>query len=240
MSATDHPTASIAEPTPAELVRSALVAARSLTLNTEVHRVDLVGLHSLEGTGRLLLTVPAGSHVGAEVARAPGGDLAASLEFTDIAPVPVPDRVRARVRLGGWLSFDRQGASAEGLCFETVTAELEHEGRWFELEVDELAAVEPDPLAATEAELLTHLAGAHGDAVELLAQLVDRRLLLGVTRVDPLRLDRYGVVLRLRRQGGYRDVRLPFSTPPQNPAHAVLQLRTLLARAKACPRRSRR
>jgi hypothetical protein len=61
----------------------------------------------------------------------------------------------------------------------------------------ELAAAEPDPLAATEAELLTHLAGAHGDAVGLLAQLVDRRFLLGVTRVDPLRLDRYGVVLRL-------------------------------------------
>ncbi|GAA4612506.1 DUF2470 domain-containing protein [Actinoallomurus liliacearum] len=240
MSATDHPTAPIAEPTPAELVRSVLVAARSLTLNTDVHRVDLVGLHSPEGAGRLLLTVPAGSHVGAEVAWAPGGDLAASLEFTDVAPVPVPDRVRARVLLGGWLSFDRQGASAEDLSFETVTAELQHEGRWFELEVDELAAVEPDPLAATEAELLTHLAGAHGDAVELLAQLVDRRILLGVTRVDPLRLDRYGVVLRLRRQSGYHDVRLPFATPPRNPAHAVLQMRALLARAKACPRRSRR
>ncbi|MEV5747116.1 hypothetical protein AB0L00_04790 [Actinoallomurus sp. NPDC052308] len=185
MSATDHSAAPIAEPTPAELVRSVLVAARSLTLNTEVHRVDLVGLHSPAGAGRLLLTVPAGSHVGAEVARAPGGDLAASLEFTDVAPVPLPDRVRARVLLGGWLSFDQQSASAEDLCFETVTAELQHEGRWFELEVDELAAVEPDPLAATEAELLTHLAGAHGDAVELLAQLVDPRLLLGVTRVDP-------------------------------------------------------
>ncbi|GAA4622713.1 DUF2470 domain-containing protein [Actinoallomurus vinaceus] len=240
MSATVHPAAPIAEPTPAELVRSVLVAARSLTLSTEGHRVDLVGLHALERPGRLLLTVPADSHVGAEVAWAPGGDLAASLQFTDVAPVSVPDRVRARVLLGGRLSFDRQGASAEALCFETVTAELQHDGRRFQLEVDELAAVEPDPLAATEAELLTHLAGAHGDAVELLVQLVDRRFLLGVTRVDPLRLDRYGVVLRLRRAGGHHDVRLPFSTPLRNPAHAVLQMRALLAQAKACPRRSRR
>ncbi|GLY77635.1 DUF2470 domain-containing protein [Actinoallomurus iriomotensis] len=240
MSATDHPTAPVAEPTPAELVRSVLAAARSLTLTTEAHRVDLVGLHSLEAPGRLLLNVPAGSHVGAEVARAPGGDLAASLEFIDVAPVSVPDRIRARVLLGGWLSVDGQRANAEALCFETVTAELGHDGRRFELEVDELTAAEPDPLAATEAELLTHLAGAHGDAVELLAQLVDHRSLLGVTRVDPLRVDRYGIVLRLSRASGYHDVRLPFPVPLRNPAHGVLQMRALLTRAKACPRRSRR
>ncbi|MFB9834974.1 DUF2470 domain-containing protein [Actinoallomurus acaciae] len=240
MSATDHTAAPVAEPTPAELIRSVLAASRSLTLTTEMHRVDLVGLHSLETPGRLLLNVPAGSHVGAEVARAPGGDLAASLEFTDIAPVSVPGRVRARVLLGGWLGFDRQGASEEALCFETVTAELQYDGGRFEMEVDELAAAEPDPLAATEAELLIHLADAHGDAVELLAQLVDRRSLLGVTRVDPLRLDRYGVVLRLCRANGHRDVRLPFPTPLRNPAQGVLQIRALLTQAKACARRSRR
>jgi hypothetical protein len=240
MSTTDRPAALVAEPTPAELVRSVLAAARSLTLTTAVHRVDLVGLHSLETPGRLLLNVPAGSHVGAEVTRAPGGDLAASLEFTDVAPVSVPDRIRARVLLGGRLGFDRQGAGAEALRFETATAELRHGGRCFELTVGELAAAEPDPLAATEAELLIHLADAHGDAVELLARLVDPRLLFGVTRVDPLRLDRYGVVLRLRRTGGHRDVRLPFPATPRNPAHAVLQMRALLARAKSCARRSRR
>jgi|SRR3569833_345879 uncharacterized protein DUF2470 len=240
MSATDHTAAPSTEPTPAEMVRSVLAASRSLTLTTHGHRVDLVGLHSLETPGRLLLTVPADSHVSAEVAWAPGGDLAASLEFTDVAPVSVPDRIRARVVLGGWLSFDRRGASAEALCFETASAELEHAGHAFDLEIDELAEAEPDPLAATEAELLTHLAGAHSDAVELLAQLVDHRLLLGVTRVDPLRLDRYGIVLRLSRPGRHHDVRLPFPAPLRNPAHGVLELRALLAQARSCPRRSRR
>lgn len=244
MSATDRPAPPTAEPSPvepspAELVRSVLAAARSLTLTTEGHRVDLVGLHSLESSGRLLLTVPADSHVGVEVAWSPDGDLAATLEFTDVAPVAVPDRVRARVLLGGWLSFDREGASAEALCFETATARLEHDGHQYDLEADELADAEPDPLAATEAELLTHLAGSHGDAVALLAQLVERRLLLGVTSVDPLRLDRYGVVLRLRRTRGHRDVRLPFPTPLRNPAHGVVELRALLSQARACPRRSR-
>ena len=105
------------------------------------------------------------------------------------------------------------------------------------VDLDDLVRAEPDPLAETEAEMLTHLAGAHGDTVELLAQLVDVRLLQGVTRVDPLRLDRYGIVLRLRRTGGRRDVRLPFPVRPRNPAHAVVQIQALLARARACPRR---
>jgi hypothetical protein len=209
-------------------------------LTTKRHRADLTGLDGLDTPDRLLLTVPGDSDLGAAVAWAPGGDLAASLGFTDIAPVAVPDRVRARVLLGGRLSLDHQGASGMVLCFTTVTAELEHGGQRFALGMDELAAAEPDPLAATEAELLMHLADAHGNAVELMAQLVDHRSRLGVTRVDPLRLDRYGIVLRLRRAHGYHDVRLPFSTPPQNPAHAILQMRALLAQAKACPRRSRR
>jgi hypothetical protein len=56
--------------------------------------------------------------------------------------------------------------------------------------------------------------------------------------VDPLRLDRYGIVLRLQRAGGRRDVRLPFPARLRNPVHAVVQIQTLLARARTCPRRN--
>ena len=176
-----------------------LAAARSLTLTTEGHRVELVGLHSLEASDRLLLNVPADSHLAAEIAATAEGDLPATVEFTDVAPVAVPDRVRARVLLGGWLSAAGDGSVPGALCFATAEAELEYEGRTVEVDPDDLARAEPDPLAATEAEILTHLADAHNDAVELLAQLVPVRLLTGVTRVDPLRLDRYGIVLRLQR-----------------------------------------
>jgi hypothetical protein len=236
MSAIDpHPEVP-AEPTAAEVVRSVLAAAKSLTLTTEGHRVELVGLHSVEAPGRLLLNVPAESHLGDEVARAPGGDVAATVAFTDVAPVAVPDRVRAKVVLGGWLGpvTDQPGTA---LCFETALVELEQGGRTVDVELDDLTRAEPDPLAETEAEMLTHLAGAHGDTVELLSQLVDVRLLQGVTRVDPMRLDRYGIVLRLQRAGGSRDVRLPFPARLRNPAHAVVQIQTLLARARTCPRR---
>jgi len=226
------------EPTAAEMVSSVLAAARSLTLTTDAHRVELVGLHSLEAPGRLLLNVPVETHLGAEVAAAPYGDVTATIELTDVAPVSVPDRVRARVLLGGWLALAGSGGRTDSvaLSFEPATVELEHAGRTVDVDPDELAAAEPDPLAATEAEILTHLAGAHGDAVELLAQLVDTRLLTGVTRVDPVRLDRYGIVLRLQRAGGAHDVRLAFASPLRNPAHGVVQLRTLLARARTCPR----
>jgi hypothetical protein len=232
------------EPSAAELVRSVLAAARSLTLTTEAHRIELVGLHSLEAPGRLLLNVPAETHLAGELAAAPCGDVTATVELTDVAPVAVPDRVRSRVMLGGWLAPAGDGAADQNgmtpLTFESATAELEHAGRWTDVDPDELARAEPDPLAETEAEILTHLAGAHGDAVELLAQLVEPRLLTGVTRVDPLRLDRYGIVLRLQRAAGTHDVRLAFPAPLRNPAHGVVQLRTLLARARTCPRRRSR
>jgi hypothetical protein len=59
------------EPSAAELVRSVLAAARSLTLTTEAHRVELVGMHSLEAPGRLLLNVPAETHLAARSPRPP-------------------------------------------------------------------------------------------------------------------------------------------------------------------------
>src|SRR3569833_706945 len=100
------------EPTAAEMVSSVLAAARSLTLTTDAHRVELVGLHSLEAPGRLLLNVPVETHLGAEVAAAPYGDVTATLELADVAPVSVPDRVRARVLLGGWLALAGSGGAS--------------------------------------------------------------------------------------------------------------------------------
>jgi hypothetical protein len=232
------------EPSAAEVVRSVLAAARSLTLTTAAHRVELVGLHSLEAPGRLLLNLPAETHLGGELAQAAYGDVTAKIEFTDVSPVAVPDRIRSRVVLGGRLALAGDGTASQNgmtaLSFASATAELEQAGRWVEVGLAELALAEPDPLAETEAEILTHLAGAHGAAVELLAQLVDARLLNGVTRVDPLRLDRYGIVLRLQRAAGTHDVRLAFASPLRNPAHGVVQLRMLLARARTCPRRRTR
>jgi hypothetical protein len=223
------------EPTAAELVRSVIAAARSLTLTTEGHRAELVGSHTVEAPGHLLIDVPADSHLAMEVAYAPGGALETMIEFTDVAPVSVPDRVRVRVSLSGCLRLASgpPGTASVALRFDPDGITLEEGGRSRDVGLDELRLAEPDPLAETEAELLIHLAGAHQDAVELLSQLVEPRLLTGVTRVDPVRLDRYGIVLRLQRPRGHRDVRLGFPAPLRTPVHAVVQIQTLLARARA-------
>lgn len=230
------------EPTAAELARSVLATATSLTLTTAGHRVELIGLHAVEASASLVLTVPVESHLGGEIAAAPDGGPAATVEFTDVAPVSVPDRVRARLLLGGRLRIaqDHPATAATVLRFVPSSVTLEHAGRPVGIDPDAFAFAEPDPLAPTEAEMLTHLAGAHGDAIELLSQLVEPRRLIGVIRVAPLRLDRYGVVLRLQRACGHRDVRLVFPEVLSSPVQAVVQVQALLAHARTCRRRRHR
>jgi hypothetical protein len=87
--------------------------------------------------------------------------------------------------------------------------------------------------------MLTHLVDVHSDEVARLTRLVDTRLVQGVRRVLPLAMDRYGITLRLEHAHAHHDVRLPFPTPLTHVAEAGDRVRTLLAAARACPRRHR-
>jgi hypothetical protein len=237
MSLPTHP----AEPTSPERARSILASATSLTVSTANLRVEHLELRAVESTGRLLLAEPPGGQLRKELADAPRQQLAATLELTDVAPAPVRDRVRARLSLGGWFSQAEQlGKSGASLmAFHCALVALTENGRVHDVSLDELTLAEPDPLATREASLLSHLVDRHLDAVAALARLVDTRLLLGVTRVQPLRLDRYGIVLRLEHARTHCDVRLPFRTPLKHPDDAGLRIQELLADAHACPRRHR-
>nr|BFE63479.1 DUF2470 domain-containing protein [Dactylosporangium thailandense] len=213
-------------PTPAERLRSLLAAAGSLTLHVPGRRCDLVGAHRVEG-GRILLDVPLDAINGAD-------DSAAVLELTDVAPTSVRSRVRARATFGGWLGVHPAG----GLALDLAEATLQDPayGRDAEITVDPdaFAAAEPDPLAHVEADLLCHLSDAHPDAVDRLTRLVPPHHLHGVKRVVPVRLDRYGVVLRLEFAGRARDVRLPFPTPLNRPEEAGDRMQELYAQARCC------
>ncbi|QKW06680.1 DUF2470 domain-containing protein [Streptomyces sp. NA04227] len=234
MSSVDQPAEPThAEPTPAERVRSVLAAATSLAVTTQGHRLDLVGLHAVDRSGRLVLHEPPDSQLAAEV-RAAHGELPAVVEFTDIAPTAVRDRVRARVTLAGCLT---PGVGAGALNFGLARACLEERGRPYTVEPHEYDLAEADPLASYEADLLGHLDAAHADAVELLSRLLPARKLLGVTRVRPLRMDRYGIVLRLERLRGSCDARLLFHAPATHAGEAVERLHLLLDRASGCPHR---
>jgi hypothetical protein len=165
----------------------------------------------------------------------------ALVELTDIAPVAMRHRVRARLALAGWLARTPTPDGPGGLRFDPVTARLA-EGpteRVTDLEADTIAAASPDPLADAEADLLCHLVHAHRDAIDQLTRLVPAARLHGVCAVFPLRLDRYGIVLRLQDARRDRDARLPFGTPALTAADAPARMLDLLRRAHRCRRHAR-
>lgn len=212
------------------------MAADSLTVTTDGHRCSLVGLHAIDAVGRLILRAPAHSCLVTEVGTAPGVGVSTMVEVTDVAAMAVRDRVRARVTVHGSLSLVHQGtcsgtpddAFAE-LRVSMAAAELTEDGGTTVVDPLAFAAVEADPLCLAEPDMLIHMANAHADAVARLARLIDPLLLHAVVRVVPFLLDRYGIVLRLERAAGHRDVRLPFAERSHDVPHAQRQLNDLIA-----------
>lgn len=225
------PATPAARPTDAERVRSILTAAHSLTLLTDGRSTEVRHLDGADPMGRLHIH-PA----------EPGGEFehrpAIRLEFTDVAPTPVRDRVRARVTVLGRLltPFDDEGA--ESTCMEFGRAMLETSDGITFVGLDELDAARPDPLAPYEAGMLTHLLDDHAELLTLLLRLV-RPLPTGtVRRALPVALDRYGITLRLEEQRGHRDVRLPFPSPVDDVEQSGAQIQALLSAARRSSHRN--
>ena len=222
-----------AAPGAAERARSVLAAAWSCAVTAEGTREELVGAHGVTDDGGVLLQVPEDSVLLAAAICAPRGEPSAVLEFADVAPVPVRDRVRARLWLAGWFSV-RDGH----LAFRPTRVVLRQRSGALVVDAGEFAAAAPDPLAAAEARLLTHLADCHADAVERLTRLVDPGSLHGAVRVRPLAVDRHGLTLRIERVRSRGDVRLPFHRPADDVSQLTERIHALLAQASAasCPR----
>ncbi|MFF3285676.1 DUF2470 domain-containing protein [Streptomyces sp. NPDC003023] len=213
------------EPTPAERVRSALARAVSMSLTTDGQGYDLIGLHSVGRRGEITLHPDTDSPLAAQMACAPHASLAALLEFTDIAPTAVRDRVRARVTVSGRLTPTAEGDS---LRLDTGRVTLTTAAGTEDLDLDDVALAEPDPLAVEEAAMLTHLADAHGDLVTDLVGLAGRRLPRGVIRVLPVALDQHGITLRCEYRRGHCDLRLLFPAAARNATEAGESVRHLL------------
>lgn len=265
----DVPTADRIGPTTPERARSAVAAAASLTLTVGAHHHVLFGLHSLDDQGQVVLHLPVDTRLGADLAHAPAQGLRTVAEFTDLAPVSVRDRVRARVKITGALTLAPTGEPPAGpparLTAERttgptgeppagpalpITARLTPERITFDegsadgsgnvtVSPDAFATAETDPLAAHEADLLLHLADAHADLVAQLTRLVEPRHLHHAVRVQPLAMDRLGLTLRLEYARHHTDARLPFSVRLTDVAQVAVQFRALLADAASCPHRRR-
>ncbi len=218
------------EPLPAERLRSLLCSASSLDILAGGRRVSLLDGHSVDGNGQLNLEVPADSALALDLSEGP---LPAVIEITDVSPVAMRDRIRARVTLAGGL----RSCAGTTTHFDLAAADLTERGVTTHISPADIAAAEPDLLASREAALLCHLVDAHADLVSWLSRLVPVERLHGVTRVHPLHLDRFGIVLRLEFPSHDRDVRLPFGEPVRTVEDAPSRMLELLARARTCRRR---
>ncbi|WP_311203239.1 DUF2470 domain-containing protein [Streptomyces gossypii] len=198
----------------------------------------------------MVLLVPANAPAARAAAYAQDDDVETVMEITDVAPVAVPHRVRGRTWVAGWLTAvrnadraacarllaERQPAMAEAeakagagvpralLRLEVGEAYVDDLWGAEHVEPDDFAAARPDPLVRHEAELLQHLAAAHGDRMRGLGTLLgeDRRRLCGAwSQVAPLALDRFGLRVRFAGQPGCFDARFEFPEPVRD----VSQLR---------------
>ncbi|MCX4767011.1 DUF2470 domain-containing protein [Streptomyces sp. NBC_01275] len=222
-----------AAPAAAERARSVLAAAWSCAVTADGGREEFVGAHTVDEDGRVRLSVPEDSALLTAAICAPRGEPSAVLEFADVAPVPVRSRIRARLWLAGWF-VPEDGC----LAFQPTRVVLKPPTGAVVVGLEEFAAAAPDPLAAAEAQLLTHLADAHPDAVERLTRLVRPESLHSAVRVQPLAVDRHGLTLRIERSRTHGDVRLPFHAPADDVSQLTERMHVLLTQAAAasCPR----
>ncbi|MFF4384401.1 DUF2470 domain-containing protein [Kitasatospora sp. NPDC001547] len=222
----------VPEPTTAERIHSLLGTTSSLTVRAlgEHHHLDTpVSVHG----SRLRLRTALDDPLTAAAAGATDG-LAVVLDVTDVAPVAVRDRVRARLTLAGRLHLAHladDGLSVH-LRVDVAHAVLATPYGTGAITAADLALAAPDPLARHEAALLTHFADDHAEALDVLTRLLDPAVLARHPEVRPLALDRYGLVLRLDHPHGHRDVRLVFPEPARDAEDFGHRMHELLAAAQ--------
>jgi Protein of unknown function (DUF2470) len=226
------------KPTHPERVRNLLAASSSLSVIANGTRGDLLGpgprgpalVCSDQG---LRLRTPADGWLAREAACAPPGGAPTVLEWTDVAPLAVRERVRGQVRITGRLHPpEPEDDDTVGMLLEPRQITLSTEGFTTLVDPAGVVAAEADPVAPFETALLLHLHEEHRDQVAALTRLVHTRLLLGVTRVTPYALDRYGIVLRLEYHRAHCDVRLAFAEPLTDVDQVGQRIHTLAAHSR--------
>ncbi|SHN33765.1 DUF2470 domain-containing protein [Actinacidiphila paucisporea] len=191
--------------------------------------------HSVGPAGDVFLLFPRESPAVRAVRAAADDEAAAVLEITDVAPVAVPYRIRGRAWVAGWLTAVPGGSfetGAELLRLEVGDISLDDLWGAAQVDPDEFADAAADPLAAHEAEALQHLAAAHAGEVGSLCSLVSGagRCTTGAV---PVALDRFGLRVRFRAEGGGFDARFDFPEPVDGLPGAQRALRELFAAARA-------
>ncbi|WP_411573671.1 DUF2470 domain-containing protein [Streptomyces fradiae] len=224
------------------LVQGTCSAALLIPGATAAHPGHLApDLRVIGPDGEILLLYPSDSPAVRAAAPAHGDELPAVLELTDVAPVAVPHRIRGRAWASGWLTLSPAAAEPGRALLRLEVGDLQLDDLWGVGPVDpeDFARAEPDPLRAHEAEVLQHLAAAHGDRMLALTALLGGRAGTGpaaVRHVAPLALDRFGLRVRCRdAEGRMFDARFDFPEPVRH-AHGLRRaLHTLFEAADGAP-----
>ncbi|GAA5126201.1 DUF2470 domain-containing protein [Haloechinothrix salitolerans] len=228
-------------PAPAERARTILAATASVMVRTTGYHAAIFTRPVVDNVGDMVLTMPYDAQLALAVRVAGTSSGAhATLQCADVAPVTMRDRVRATVTVTGRFTQPHRvhtdGADRTLVRFTPERATLDEDGATYPIPIDDLADAAPDPIAALEADFLTHLVDAHPDMVDVLANQVNPTLLLGARRVAPLRADRHGVVLRVERARDHVDVRLGFSAPVTSAVEFANAFGKLLHQPRRCRR----
>jgi hypothetical protein len=243
------------QPSPAEVART--LAAGRLPGNAHIacrpspHLVR----HATDVAGHVLMLVPAGGELAEALRPAEGtDDVAVVLDVQDVPPVAGSPTL-GRVWVSGWAApltgvEARQAAQdfvdidpvgdlldvGRGqVIFRMEPAEvrLEVGGRVTDIDPEEYAAAEPDPLQAVEWDLLTDLADHH---VPEMAGFIQRQLAesghISPSGPPPrvVRLDRYGFVVSLGAPGREYRARLAFPRAVADRADLARLLHPVLCR----------
>jgi hypothetical protein len=207
--------------------------------------------HAVDPHGRVLLLVSVVSDLALALRPAGGtGDAAVVLDVRDLPPGAGAPSL-GRVWVSGWArALDGQEARRGALDFsevdptsdllevgrrfvlyrfEAAEVRLERAGTAIDIDPEEYAAAEPDPLHAVEYELLADLAEHH--AAEI-GEFVRRQLgePAGTTPPRVVRLDRYGLVVALGPAGSAYRARLAFPRPVRDHAELARLLHPVLCR----------
>ncbi|MBZ4321852.1 DUF2470 domain-containing protein [Streptomyces huiliensis] len=217
-------------PSAAERTRTLVQSTCSAVLlvpGLDAGRSDLLApeVRTVGPDGDVYLVHPADSPVVRAATHAEDDDLPAVLELTDVAPVSVPNRIRGRAWLSGWLTCVPGVTEPGRMMLRLELGDISVDDLWGieTVSPDDFAGAAPDPLVEYEAELLQHLHAGHGDQVQGLWRLLDARR-QDTGAAVPLALDRFGFRVRFTRDGSGSpaersfDARFEFPEPVRDVA----------------------
>lgn len=153
----------------------------------------------------------------------------AMVEIADPAPLPVRERIRARVLIHGHAAFATDDTGL--LQIRPLALELEVDGERSPVDLALLAQAEADPFARVEAAMLAHLASGHPAEMGAIRRLLPAHL--RSARVTPLALDGEGLTLRAEAPAGHHDVHIAFASPATDQTALLAGLQELVRRGRA-------